>query len=206
MKKALQILYGTVSRKDNQESQFLLHSTFCNQYSVTSDYSSLNYLGTNPLGSLALICFPTEESLIKISHNVAIPESVFQKILSFLAVPDQLSARSVMKTHNTNGVGANGNGNGSSRSESRRRPGKYCIDPLQLRSNILAPKVAETQVKYVNMEVFDEESQYVDDIVVEEPTYLDIVNVAGKNKLAVYVSIALCVGLIVVIIYLIIII
>lgn len=196
MKKALQILYGSSSGGDSQESQYLLHRKFCGQYSVTSDYSSLNYLGTNALGSLSLICFPTDEKLIEVSSDTSLPDKCFQNILSFLQFEDQMSARAVMKPRRTGRCGYNNNG------ADLRRPGCYSLDPMKLRTNVLAPKIPEVQVKYVNMEMSDEENQYID-ISIEEPDYFDIIGIVNSSKVVLCSTVATCSGIVFLVFYLI---
>lgn len=199
MKKALEILYGTSDAGDSQESQYLLHSTFCAQYSVSSDYSSLYHIGTNPLGSLSLICFPAEQELIVVSDSAAVPDSCFQNILSFLPMCDQISARAVMDVRK----GAS-RGVGGSNSDSGRPVGGFSIDPYRLRCKILEPKAKpESNVKYINMEIADEENQYID-IIIEEPTYADIISIANDNRTAAYCSVFVCIGIVAVVIFLII--
>lgn len=179
MRKALQILYGA-EQGDTYESQYLLHNTFCSQYSVSCDYSSINRLGNIPLGSLALLCFPTQESMVTVSGSAVVPEGIFKNILSFLPPADQLSACVVMKARTANG------GDGDKSDNSRRHHHEYIIDPFQLRSNILAPKEPEEQVvKYVNIEVSDEENQCpVGDAIIEEPIYFELDRITSRTKIA----------------------
>lgn len=156
MKKALQILYGADGSGESQESQYLLHNTFCKQYAVTSDYSSLNYLGTNPLGSLELICFPTTETQVVISNYTKIPEACFNQILSYLDIKDHMEFRQAIKRDG-------------------RHQRYFKIDPNKLKSNVLQQRRNnEPQVKYVNMEGSDEENQLGHhDMNLSEDTVLD---------------------------------
>jgi hypothetical protein len=206
MKKALQILYGTDDsngNEDSQESQYLLHSTFCSQYAVTSDYSSLNYLGTNPLGSLAMICFPSKSTYVEMSKGFSLPDRCFQQVLSFLSFGDQINARTAFKFHrNQFSNGSNGNSNEDDK-PGGGYSGGYIIDPLKLKADILAPRKIPTPqvIQYVNMEVdSDEESQNVD-IIIEEPSYLDLVNIGpGSGVILKYSMIVGCIAAVVIVV------
>ena len=186
MKKALQILYGADNTgNNNQESQYLLHNNFCSEYSVRSDYSSLNYLGTNPLGSLSKICFPSKVTFIAVSSDIALPEQCFQHILSYLEHADQNCARVAFDVSNSLYSGTNGNTSFSF--DNRIRLGGYIIDPIKFKSVISSPrKTANSQYRHESNDQLEEtddvESQVSVALVIEEPNYFTFPVVSGQSR------------------------
>jgi hypothetical protein len=108
MKQALQLLYGqdkpyTATGSDsgaargarsqlsqpvnNQERQRLLHSTFCKEYAVNSNYRSTEYLEVKPLGSMGLVsgfAAAAAERTVVLRRGLALPVSCYNSVLTFL--------------------------------------------------------------------------------------------------------------------------
>jgi hypothetical protein len=147
MRQALQIIYGIHADEYTQERQSLLHSTFCSDYSVINNYNSNNNLGSVALSSLELLSFPELDGSVLITESKRLPQSVLNKIFTYLSPLDRDNVRIAFKRNSDNNMFS------------------YRVDPERLKQSLLSPVAVHREVKYVNIEIADDDNH--DDVVVD---------------------------------------